>query len=117
MTQDYEHTAGGTPHVSPALAVARMALSSHMVEGGTRGRALTLLHAWKDRLWATGGGANPPGLLEGSLNGEGDNDEEWTDEEVEAATGTQAKGTSNEDTSKRLSPEGAYRRGTDENDH
>ena len=117
MTEDYEHTAGGTPHVSPALVVARMALSSHMVEGGTRGRALTLLHAWKDRLWARGGGANPPGLLEGSLDGEGDNDEEWTDEEVEAATGTKAKGTSNEDTSKRLSPEGAYRRGTDENDH
>jgi len=105
ITQDYEHTAGGTPRVSPALAVARMALPSHMVEGGTRGRALTLLHAWKDQLWVIGGKANPPGLLDGSSNGEDINDKEWTDKKAEAATSTQAKGTSNEVTPKGLSPE------------
>jgi hypothetical protein len=86
-----------------------MTLPSDLVEGGTKGKALTLLHAWKDQLWEMGGAEKPPRprLLQGSLNGE-DTDEEWTDEEVEAAAATQSKTLKSGDTPKGLSREGVH---------
>jgi hypothetical protein len=109
ITQAYEPTTNGTPRIGPALAVGLMTLPSDLVEGGTKGKALTLLHAWKDQLWEMGGAEKPPRprLLRGSLNGE-DTDEEWTDEEVEAAAATQPKTFTSGDTSKGLSREGVH---------
>ena len=109
IIQDYGPTANGTPRVGPALAVGRMALPSDLVEGGTKGKALTLLHAWKDQLWEMGGGERPPRprLLHGSLNKEEDTDEERIDGEVEAVAETQPTAFGNEDTPKELTGEGA----------
>jgi hypothetical protein len=65
-------TANGTPPVGPALAVGRMAVTSRLAKGGTKGKALTLLHASKDRLWEMGGETKPPRprLPQGTLNRE-----------------------------------------------
>jgi len=116
VTRDCDPTANGTPRVGPALAVGRMTLSSELVEGGTKGKAMDLLHAWKDRLWEIGGEEGPPRprVLRDSLNGEGD-DEERTDEEVKAAAVMQPETLKNWDTLKELSREGAWFRETEEN--
>ena len=89
-----------------------MALPSDLVAGGTKGRTLTLLHAWKDQLWEMGGGESPPGprLLHGSLNKEEETDEKWINEEVEAAVAMQPMAVGNEDTPKELTREGTYSR-------
>ena len=99
----------GTPRVGSALAVGRMALPSDLVEGGTKGKALTLLHAWKDQLWQMGGGERPPRprLPQDGPN-EDDTEGEWTSEESEAAAETQSKVVENGDPPKELSQEGAY---------
>lgn len=100
--------ANGTARVGPALAVGRMALPSDLVEGGTKGKALTLLHAWKDKLWKMGGEERPPRpkTLQVNLNGGEDSDEEQTDEEVETVVKTQPGTFRNEDIPKELSREG-----------
>jgi translation initiation factor 2D len=87
-----------------------MVLPSHLVEGGTKGKALTLLHAWKDQLWVIGGEERPPRprLLESSLDGEVDEDEEWASDDVDAGAKTQSKSSNDGDTLKQLSPEGVY---------
>ena len=110
ITQDYEPTANGTPRVGPALAVGRMDLPSDLVEGGTKGKALTLLHAWKDRLWEIGGEERPPRprLLQDSPNDEDDTDEEWTDERAHAAAEAQHQTPGNGDTPRELSREGTH---------
>ncbi|KAF9649472.1 hypothetical protein BDM02DRAFT_3230271 [Thelephora ganbajun] len=107
ITQDYAPTASGKLRVGSALAVGRMALPSHLVEGGTKGKALTLLHAWKDELWVMGGEERPPRpqLLEDNLDGEDDTVEEWSSEEVEAAAETQLEIIGDGDTPKGLSRE------------
>lgn len=85
-----------------------MTLPSDLVEGGTKGKALTLLHAWKDQLWEMGGEERPPRprLLRGGSGGEGDTDEEWVGEESETAVGTQSEIFKNENTPRELSREG-----------
>lgn len=90
-----------------------MDLPSDLVEGGTKGKALTLLHAWKDQLWEMGGEEKPPGprLLQGGMGEEGDTDEEGTDDESEAAAEVQSKIVENKGVPKELSQEGAYPRG------
>ena len=110
ITQDYAPTANGIPRIGPALAVGRMELPSHLVEGGTKGKALTLLHAWKDQLWTMGGQEKPPRarLLNGEPNEEEDTDEEWTGEEIEAVAETQPENVDDSGTPKELSPEGVY---------
>ena len=60
ITHDYESTSKGTPRVGPALVVGRMALPSDLVKRGAKGKALMLLHAWKDELWKMGGEKRPP---------------------------------------------------------
>lgn len=84
-----------------------MALPSHLVEGGTKGKALTLLHAWKDQLWIIGGEERPPRprLFDGTANGEDDSDE-WASDEVEAVAELQPENSGSEDTQRELSPEG-----------
>ena len=90
-----------------------MDIPSDLVEGGTKGKALTLLHAWKDQLWEMGGEEKPPKprLLRGSLNEADDTDEEFTDEESEAAAETQLEIIENGGAPKELSQEGACSRG------
>ena len=88
-----------------------MTLPSDLVEGGTKGKAIDLLHAWKDHMWKIGGEESPPGprVLRSGMNGEDDDDYgEWKDEEVEAAVVVQPETLENGDTQKELSQEGAY---------
>jgi len=89
-----------------------MILPSDLVEGGTKGKAMDLLHAWKDQLWQIGGEESPPRprLVHGSLNGEDDDsDEEGADEDVGAAAAVvQPEPLKNGDTPKEPSREGAY---------
>jgi len=68
---------------------------------------MDLLHAWKDQLWKIGGEGSPPRprVLRGSLD-KGDDDEEWTDEDVEAAVVMEPKILKEGDTPKELSREG-----------
>jgi len=85
-----------------------MDLPSDLVEGGTKGKALTLLHAWKDQLWEMGGEEKPlgPRLLQGGMD-----EEDNTDDESEAAAEVQSKIVENKGVPKELSQEGAYPRG------
>ena len=110
ITQEYEPTRGGTARVGPALAVGRMVIPSDLVEGGTKGKALTLLHAWKDQLWEMGGEEKPPRpqLLRGSPGEEDDTDGEQTGKESEGDAETQLKIVENGDPPKDLSREGVY---------
>lgn len=89
------------------------------MEGGAKGKALTLLHAWKDNLWEMGGEERPPRprLLRDGLNGEEDADEEKSDEEVETAVKTPSETFGNGDTPKELSREGVYFGRVDESCH
>lgn len=85
-----------------------MVLPSDLVEGGTKGKALTLLHAWKDQLWEMGGEERPPRprLLRGGLDEADDSGEERTGEESEGDAETQSSIV--EDSPKELSREGTY---------
>lgn len=88
-----------------------MVLPSQLIEKGAKGKALTLLHAWKDHLWVMGGEERPPRsrLLEASLDEEDDVDKEWASEDIEAvAEEIQSDGSSDGDMPEGLSPEGAY---------
>ena len=109
INQEYGPTGRGTSRVGPPLAVARMVLPSHLVEGGTKGKALTLLHAWKDRLWVMGGEEKPPRprLLNASPDEEDDSEGPASDG-VEVAARIPSGNSSKGGTLKKLSPEGAY---------
>ncbi|EEB96835.1 hypothetical protein MPER_03958, partial [Moniliophthora perniciosa FA553] len=52
----------GTPTLSPPLAVGRMAVSSDQLADGGRekGKAVIVLHTWKDHLWEMGNKSEPP---------------------------------------------------------
>ena len=95
------------PRVGPALVVGRMALSSDLVKRGGKGKALVLLHAWKDELWKMGGEGRPPRpqLLQGSPNGE-----EYIDNSVEVAAVLQQRTSGNGGTPKEPSQQGGYLR-------
>ncbi|KIK64969.1 hypothetical protein GYMLUDRAFT_56467 [Collybiopsis luxurians FD-317 M1] len=52
----------GTPVISPPLAVGRMAVSSDRLDQ-EKGKAVLVLHAWKDHLWELGSkGEVPPSV-------------------------------------------------------
>lgn len=109
IAHEYEPTASGKSRVGPALAVARMIYPSEAVKMGKKGKALTLLHAWKDQLWVKGGEVRPPRpqILKAGTNEVDDVDEEWTDEDDESDGGMWSEGSS-QGGPKELSPEGAY---------
>lgn len=47
--------------IGPPLAVGRMAMGSDgMREDGKKGKAVYVLHTWKDCLWELGGGGEVP---------------------------------------------------------
>lgn len=52
----------GTSIMGPALAVGRMIIDGEriMKENITKGKAVTIVHTFKDSLWALGSKANPP---------------------------------------------------------
>ena len=59
VTQYYP-AVDGTPQIGPALAVGYMALTSGQIEGSGKGKAVNIVHMWKDHLWQMGGKEDPP---------------------------------------------------------
>ena len=88
---------------------------SDLVDGGTKGKALNLLHAWKDQLWQIGGEQSPPTprLLHCNPKGE-EEKEKRTDEDVEVAAVMQSRTLKSGGTLKGFSREGVYFRPTNE---
>jgi len=57
----------------PPLAVGRMATDSDKVnQSVTKGKAVIILHTWKDHLWSAGSKGEPPGAV--SVSAVGDQD-------------------------------------------
>ncbi|KAF5378379.1 hypothetical protein D9757_010883 [Collybiopsis confluens] len=50
--RQYEHA--DPPMLSPPLAVGRMALSSERLKESNQGKAVLVIHVWKDHLWEMG---------------------------------------------------------------
>ncbi|KAJ7088555.1 eukaryotic translation initiation factor SUI1 family protein [Mycena crocata] len=57
-----QYTHGGNPTLSAPLAVGRMALSSDQIQDGRqeKGKAVYILHTWKDHLWDMGSKPDMP---------------------------------------------------------
>lgn len=56
---------------APPLAVGRMAVDTDKVNRGvTKGKAVIMLHTWKDHLWAIGSRGEPPEAVSASAMGE-----------------------------------------------
>ncbi|KAF8496116.1 hypothetical protein F5888DRAFT_1794721 [Russula emetica] len=55
----------------PPLAVGRMAVDADKIDHGvTKGKAVIVLHTWKDHLWATGSKGEPPEAVVVSAHGD-----------------------------------------------
>lgn len=55
----------------PPLAVGRMAVDADKIDHGvTKGKAVIVLHTWKDHLWAIGSKGEPPEAVAVSAPGE-----------------------------------------------
>ncbi|KAF5345832.1 hypothetical protein D9757_014888 [Collybiopsis confluens] len=52
VIQQYEHA--NPPMLSPPLAVGRMALLTERLKESNQGKAVLVIHAWKDHLWEMG---------------------------------------------------------------
>jgi translation initiation factor 2D len=81
----------------PPLAVGRMAIDADKIDHGvTKGKAVIVLHTWKDHLWAIGSKGEPPEAVTESAPGDeetgtGDDDKDAGPdgvEDVDALTGT-----------------------------
>lgn len=59
VTQYYPHV-NGAPQIGPALAVGRMALAGDQIRSVGKGKAVNIIHTWKDHLWELGGKDDPP---------------------------------------------------------
>lgn len=78
VTQYYP-AVNGTPQIGPALAVGHMALAGNQVGGSGKGKAVNIVHTWKDHLWEMGGKEDPPAprvielnqKTDSEVNGEG----------------------------------------------
>ncbi|EJD04970.1 uncharacterized protein FOMMEDRAFT_120229 [Fomitiporia mediterranea MF3/22] len=81
--------------VGPPLAVGRMAMSGEKVrEEDTKGKAVYVLHVWKDKLWEMGGQSEPPepevvseAVSVAMEGGKGGGEAEEMDDVEEKATG------------------------------
>ena len=58
-----ERTTGSTSR-GPPLAVGRMAVDLATLKAGEKGKAVHVLHTWKDHLFDMGTKADPPGEME-----------------------------------------------------
>jgi translation initiation factor 2D len=57
----------------PPLAVGRMAIDSNKVnQSVTKGKAVIVLHTWKDHLWSIGSKGEPPEAVSASAVGDQD---------------------------------------------
>ena len=59
VTQYYP-AVNGAPQIGPALAVGHMALTGDQVRRSGKGKAVNIVHTWKDNLWEMGGKEDPP---------------------------------------------------------
>ncbi|THH17973.1 hypothetical protein EUX98_g9030 [Antrodiella citrinella] len=92
--------ANPTPRIGPPLAVGHSVVSSDQLRGGSngggeegKGKAVLVLHAWKDHLWNVGIGRKMEvpeprlvGLQEAVEEDEDEDEDEGEDEEKEKAT-------------------------------
>lgn len=69
VTQYYP-TVDGVPRIGPALAVGHMALRGDQIGGPGKGKAVNIVHTWKDHLWEMGGKEDPPAPRVAELNRE-----------------------------------------------
>lgn len=78
----------------PPLAVGRMAIDADKIDNGvTKGKAVVVLHTWKDHLWALGSKSEPPDAVPvpaaaaaaatGDEKGAGDDDDDGNQESAE----------------------------------
>lgn len=48
------------PQIGPALAVGHLVLTSDQIRGVGKGKAVNIVHTWKDHLWEMGEKGDPP---------------------------------------------------------
>ncbi|KAI0052419.1 hypothetical protein FA95DRAFT_1601793 [Auriscalpium vulgare] len=99
----------------PPLAVGRLAVDLRVEEDdGRKGKAVTVLHTWKDHLWGMGAKGEPPEALEQREEKSGEEGQEGVEgggggeeREVDATGGTLGEGASgdHETAEAQLSPE------------
>ncbi|KAF9784781.1 hypothetical protein BJ322DRAFT_1109491 [Thelephora terrestris] len=68
----YHPPANGVPQIGPALAVGRMILAGDQIRRVEKGKAVNVIHTWKDHLWEMGGKEDPPALRAIEINQEND---------------------------------------------
>lgn len=56
----YHPPVNDAPQIGPALAVGHMTLPGDQVGGTGKGKAVNIVHTWKDHLWEMGGKEDPP---------------------------------------------------------
>ena len=59
-----QRTAGSTSTRGPPLAVGRLAVDLDTLKADAKGKAVHVLHTWKDHLFDMGNKAGPPGEIE-----------------------------------------------------
>lgn len=59
VTQYYPPV-NGAFQIGPALAVGHMALAGDQIRRVEKGKAVNIVHTWKDHLWEMGGKGDPP---------------------------------------------------------
>ena len=59
-----QRTAGSTSTRGPPLAVGRLAVDLDTLKADAKGKAVHVLHTWKDHLFDMGNKADPPGEME-----------------------------------------------------
>lgn len=96
--------------LGPPLAVGRMALPSDDLKDGMKGKAVLVLHTWKDCLWELGSGGDVPEAqdISQSERREDGEDAEQVVEDTAPGEETEAAPPAAEATSSKLSPQGEY---------
>lgn len=69
-----QHPVGPTQTCRPPLAVGRLAVDLDTLKAGAKGKAVHVLHTWKDHLFSMGNKADPPGEIEVKEDESKDND-------------------------------------------
>lgn len=69
-----QRTVGSTSTCGPPLAVGRLAVDLDTLKAGAKGKAVHVLHTWKDHLFDMGNKADPPGEMEVKEDESGDDD-------------------------------------------
>lgn len=59
-----QHTVGSTSTCGPPLAIGRLAVDLDTLRAGTKGKAVHVLHTWKDHLFDMGNKGDPPSEIE-----------------------------------------------------